>query len=161
MLGAERERHMCRHVASVLVLATLLGCGDNQDPQGAIVLWRGIHAAEYREWDRAPGFESRQSSSAPHGGSVDIYVNDVLADALASGESLSEWPLDSLIVKDGFDGGDLDLVAVMEKRGDGRKTGWYFAEYDDEGDAIYSGSPDLCIDCHRAGDDFVRAFPLP
>ncbi len=40
-------------------------------------------------------------------------------------------------------------------------TSWFFAEYDAEGDASYSGSPDLCTQCHRSGDDFVRAFALP
>lgn len=108
-------------------------------------------------WERAPGYETRRSSNAPHGGSVDIYVNDVVADALANETGLTEWPLGSIIVKDGFDDGDLDLIAIMEKREDG----WFWAEYDNDGDSLYSGKPDLCIDCHRRGTDHVRAFSFP
>ena len=141
----------------LLVPLALAGCGDNQDPEGARELWRRIRAEDYRSWSRAPGFESRRRSNAPHGNGVDIYINDVVADALAAGEPLDEWPEGSLIVKDGFDDSELDLVATMEKR----VSGWFWAEYDDEGDTLYSGQPELCTDCHASGDDSVRAFALP
>jgi hypothetical protein len=88
---------------------------------------------------------------------VEIFVNDVVADALAS-EGLAEWPVGSLIVKDGYaDDGTLELVALMEKRQDG----WFWAELDGEGNALYSGEPAICVDCHDAGSDLVRAFSLP
>jgi hypothetical protein len=46
----------------------------------------------------------------------------------------------------------------MEKRG----SAWFWAEYDGPtGEPLYSGSPDLCVDCHASGDDLVRAFSLP
>jgi hypothetical protein len=80
-----------------------------------------------------------------------------VADALSAGEAIDAWPTGSRIVKDGFDDGDLDLIAAMEKREDG----WFWAEWDDEGDVIYSGTPELCTDCHRSGDDSVRAFSFP
>jgi len=143
-------------LAMVLAMGAL-GCGDNQDPAGAEALWNALQQTDYRSWERAPGYETRMPSGAPHGDSVDIYINGTLADALAKGEPLEAWPNGSLIVKDGFDDGDLDLVAVMEKR----LTGWYWAEYADDGEALYSGEPDLCIDCHRSGADFVRAFGFP
>jgi hypothetical protein len=145
-----------RASAAALLLAAL-GCGDNQDPEGARRLWRQIHELQYRQWQRAPGYETRRATSAPHGDRVDIYINDVLVEALAAAEPLDEWPVGALIVKDGFDGSDLELVAVMDKRDDG----WFWAEYDDEGDADYSGRPDLCTDCHSSGDDYVRAFGFP
>jgi Cytochrome P460 len=140
-----------------LVLMALAGCGDDQDPAGARELWRRITAEDYRSWQRAPGYETTRSSRAPHGNRVDIYVNEVVADALAAGEPLDQWPEGALIVKDGFDDSDLDLVAAMEKRA----VGWFWAEYDDEGDSIYSGTPELCTDCHDSGEDGVRAFSLP
>jgi hypothetical protein len=147
---------MLRLTRACFVLA-LLACGDNQDPEGAARLWDDIHRVEYREWQRAPGYEQRRSSNAPHGGRVSIYVNDVVAEALAAGEPLDAWPEGSLIVKDGFDGSDLELIAAMEKSAEG----WFWAEYDDEGDPDYSGKPELCTECHERGEDFVRAFDLP
>lgn len=147
-------------VLAAVALAALLdgaGCGDDQRPQAAAELWDRIHADGYRQWARAPGYEARRSSDAPHGGAVDIYVNDVVAKALAAEGSLAAWPEGSLVVKDGFDGDSFELVAAMEKR-DGS---WFWAEYDSEGSASHSGGPSVCTDCHASGADFVRAFSLP
>lgn len=132
-------------------------CGDNQDPQGAADLWQEIHAQNYRSFAHAPGYTSRRTSNAPHGDAVMVYVNDVVSRALASDAPLDAWPVGSLIVKDGFDGEELELVALMQKR----EAGWFWAEYDAEGNASYSGSPELCTSCHRSGDDYVRAFSFP
>jgi hypothetical protein len=133
------------------------GCGDNQDEAGARALLQKIRADQYRTWDRAPGYEVRRPTHAPHSKFVDIYVNDRVAEVLALGEPLEGWPVGSILAKDGFDGNDLELIAVMEKRADG----WFWAEYDDDGDPDYSGRPDICTDCHRSGSDYVRAFRLP
>jgi hypothetical protein len=146
-----------RIAASALLLGSLAGCGDNQDDAGARRLLARVKADDYRGWDRAPGWPSRRESRAPHSDDVDIYVNDVVTEALLTAEPLTRWPVDSIIVKDGFSGSDLEIIAIMEKRSDG----WYWAEYDDDGDPMYSGHPDVCIDCHRDGSDYVRAFRLP
>jgi hypothetical protein len=147
-------------VASRLALSLLLvvvSCGDNQDDAGARALLERIRADDYRTWDRAPGYERRRSTSAPHSDAVDIYVNHRVAEVLALGDPLEEWPVGAVVAKDGFDGSDLELIAIMEKRADG----WFWAEYDDDGDPDYSGRPELCIDCHRSGNDYVRALRLP
>lgn len=144
--------------ALVLLACALLGaCGDNQDDAGARALLARVRADGYRSWDRAPGYESRRASSAPHSEDVDIYVNDRVAEVLALGEPTTAWPEGSVIVKDGFDGSELELIAIMEKRADG----WYWAEYDSDGDPDYSGHPEICTDCHQSGSDAVRAFRLP
>lgn len=144
--------------ALVAILASAYsGCGDNQDPEGASELWQALQLSEYRTWERAPGYPARQPSGAPHGNAVDIFINQTAAQAVVSPSTMSQWPTGTVIVKDGYDDGELELVAVMEKR----LTGWYWAEYDGEGEALYSGKPDLCLDCHQSGSDFVRAFPLP
>jgi len=142
-------------VAACLATASS-ACGDDQDPEGAAELWDRIHTAEYRSWQRAPGYETRRDSDAPHSEAVDIYVNDVIAAALAAEESFTAWPTGSLIVKDGFDG-ELEIVAAMEKRQDG----WYWVEWDAEGSSDYSGKPDICTGCHQSGADYVRAFDFP
>ena len=135
-----------------------LGCGDDQDPVGAQELWERVHAENYRSWQRAPGFEVRRDSSAPHGGASEIFLNPTMADAVAAGATT--FPVGSLIVKDGYGGLESDathkLVAAMEKR----EAGWYWAEWDSgsTGEAIYSGSPSICTGCHESGRDFVRIF---
>lgn len=142
----------------LLLAATgLLGCGDNQDPAGADAFWSAIHAAKYTDFAHAPGYATKQPTSAPHGDEVLIYVNDAVASALAGGKPLTAWPDGSLIVKDAYEGGAVTAVAAMEKR----SGAWFWAEYSADGTAKYSGKPELCINCHESGGDFVRAFPLP
>ncbi len=150
---------LTRALFAVAVSALCVGCGeddDNTDPDGAKKLYEQIVADKYTEWDRAPGYEMREKSGAPHGGEVDIYVNDTVAAALA-GDKISSWPVGSIIAKDGFDGGKLSLVAIMEKR----KGGWYWAELDGSGGVLFSGEPSVCTDCHGSGADSVRAFGFP
>jgi len=148
---------LSRLARPALVVASLAGCGDNQDDAGARRLLARVRADGYRSWERAPGWPTRRATSAPHGERVDIYVNDIISEALAVAEPLTRWPKDSIIVKDGWDGSDLEIIAIMEKRDDG----WYWAEFDSDGDPDYSGHPDTCIDCHADGSDYVRAFRLP
>jgi hypothetical protein len=138
------------------LVVVLAGC-RNMDEAGAEALWDEVHAAEYRAWERAPGWPERVPSGAPHGEDVDIYVNDVVVEALASETALTEWPVGSIIVKDGWVGEDLKLVAIMEKR----EGEWFFAEYGAEGSVDFSGQPGICTRCHDAGADYVRAFGLP
>lgn len=140
----------------VWMAGAVAGCGDDQDPAGARELLDRVRAEDYRSWERAPGYEERQGSRAPHSDAVEIFVNDVVGEALASTEPLESWPVGSIVVKEGYSGSRLELIALMEKR----ETGWFWAEFFGN-DSKYSGQPDVCIDCHRRGADFVRAFPLP
>ncbi|MDX2087623.1 MAG: hypothetical protein SFX73_07225 [Kofleriaceae bacterium] len=138
-----------------LLLGGMAACGDDQQPEEAAALLTRIRAESYRDWERAPGYEVRRQADSPHSDEVDIYINPTVSLALQAGP-LPAWPRGSLIVKDGFDGDELELIAVMEKREDG----WFWAEYFDD-DSKYSGKPGVCIDCHEDGDDFVLAFELP
>lgn len=138
-----------------LPLLFMLGCGDDQDPDGAKALWDRVHAQKYNTWERAPGFATRTETNAPHSDAVEIFVNGAMAEALKAGATT--WPEGAIIVKDGYDsGGDLDIVAVMEKA----NGAWYWAEYpaNGDGEADYSGVPSICTDCHASGRDFVRFF---
>lgn len=142
----------------ILLAVVALAACRNQDEAGAEALWDEVHDADYQAtWARAPGFPGRTPSSASHGDFVDIYINDVLVEALASGEKLTAWPEGSVIVKDGFTGEHPRLVAIMEKR----EGGWFWAEYEPTGEVDFSGEPRVCTKCHDAGADYVRAFGFP
>lgn len=133
------------------------GCRDDQAPDEAAELWTRIHDAKYSSWDRAPGYAMRRPTDAPHSDAVEIFVNDVVATALTN-PGITSWPDGSLIVKDGYDsGGDLDIVAAMEKRG----AEWFWVEWAADGESHYSGKPSICTDCHAPGADGVLAFGFP
>lgn len=148
-------------LASAVVLAA---CGQDDDPEGARVLWEKINAAPgFQSWQRAPGFATRKPSFTLHSREVEIFVNDKVSATLTTRTELpvSEWPVGSIIVKEGYSGSTRSQVAVMEKR----DNGWFWAEYfSDDGVAKYSGQPTICTDCHdnRKGyADWVYAFELP
>ncbi len=145
-----------RNLATSLLFFAAVGCGDDQAPEEASALLGRVRGENYRSWTRAPGYETRRKAESPHASEVDIYVNAVVREALAAGKPLDAWPDGAVIVKDGWDDGDLELIAIMEKR----KDGWFWAEYFDD-TSKYSGKPSVCIDCHKSGADSVRAFSLP
>ena len=139
-----------------LVLVTS-GCRDDQAPDEAAELWGRIHDVNYSSWERAPGYATRMPTEAPHSDAVEIFINDVMVSAL-SGPAITAWPDGSLIVKDGYDSdGALDRVAAMEKRG----SEWFWVEWEEDGESLYSGKPGICTDCHAPGADGVRAFGFP
>jgi hypothetical protein len=143
---------------AVLLLGSLLlgACGEDVDEEGARLLWEKIHAQGYAEWQRAPGYDEAQPTIRAHGQTALVYLNDVMAEAVA-GPSIDAWPEGALLVKDSFDGDTLKLVAAMEKQ----STGWYFAEWTPSGDVKYAGEPEVCLNCHAAGGDKVLAVALP
>lgn len=143
---------------SVLVAALVLmsSCGDDQDAEGAAALWQRLQSGNYRaSFVRPVGYERRRPSATAHGDEVEIFVNVVAADTLKRTPAPTAMPPGAVIVKDIYKNGQLKLVAAMEKRFDG----WFWAEWDTAGDSLYSGRPGLCIDCHRRGEDFIRALP--
>ena len=98
-------------------------------------------------------------SNTRHADESDVYVNPTLADA-ERGRARTSWPDGSIVVKDGFSGGDKSLVAIMEKTG----GAWFFAEYNGKGESLYSGQPKVCLDCHggrSASGDWLYALELP
>lgn len=145
------------------VAASLASCTQDDDPEGARALWTRINAdAGFRSWQRAPGFPTRKPSFTAHSREVEIFVSKEMSLALSTpiATPLTEWPVGSTIVKEGFSGDTRKIVAVMEKRADG----WYWAEYDGDGESLFSGRPSVCIDCHdnrKSYSDWVYAFELP
>ena len=148
-------------VALVCLSIVLAGCRQNDDPEGARALYAKVtEGAGFRAWRRAPGFPERKPSFTAHSNEVEIFVSEPIATALDGPSPVREWPVGSIVVKEGFRGGDRQIVAMMEKRDDG----WYWAETDGEGAPLYSGRPDVCLDCHdnrASSSDWVYSFELP
>jgi hypothetical protein len=160
MLGRDsRTPQVPRHLALLALLLT--ACAERNEADD---LRQQLLDDDYRTtYARAPGWpDPRQPSpGGPHGDFVDIYVNDVIEDALAAGEPLDAWPEGSSVVKDGWDsasGGELKYLAFMERRDEG----WFWAEYRGNGRVVAAGLDDRrCAECHAAGADSVHAFDLP
>jgi hypothetical protein len=140
----------------IVLLACNAGEADDIRDQLADDDYRSTYA-------RAPGWDQprQPSDGGPHGAFVDIYVNDVVEDALAAGDAIERWPEGAIIVKDGWGdatGTDYEYLAFMERRSDG----WFWAEYRGSGRLVSAGLNDsTCAGCHAAGQDSVRAFDLP
>lgn len=151
-----------RTLAVALASALVVGCGDNQDPNGARALYAQVKSgAGYRAWERAPGFPSRKPSFTAHGDAVEIFVSEAVSEALAGPSPVTAWPTGSVIVKESYSGGALSQLAMMEKKPDGS---WFWAEYAADGTAISSGKPDACVTCHgdrKVYSDWVYAFEFP
>lgn len=147
-------------LVAVLLLASA-GCGDNQDPAGAEELWRRLSAPDgYKTWARAPEVPKRIPSFTAHADGIELFINKPMTDAFASGAPVTEWPVGSIVVKEGYKKDTLAIVAVMEKRPDG----WYWAEYDGDGDTLFSGKPKVCVNCHdnrKDYSDWVYSIELP
>jgi hypothetical protein len=151
-----------------VAVITSAGCGQDDDPEGARVLWDKVNAgAGFASWQRAPGYGVRRASFTAHASAVEIFVSPEVTATLtppaARTAPVTAWPVGAIIVKEGFSSvthGSRKSVAVMERRQDG----WFWAEYDDGGTSIYSGRPTVCVDCHshrQSYSDWVYSFELP
>jgi hypothetical protein len=145
-----------------LLLGLLPACGNKREAEALLVQ---IQDEDYRStYARAPGWMEPllPAQGGPHGDFIDLYINDVMVEAIESGETLTEWPDGSIIVKDAWrdaEGTSLRFIALMEKRG---SDSWFWAEYDDSDKVEIAGcDKKVCVDCHESGDDQVRAFGFP
>ena len=157
---------MARRIGAGLLglVISASACGQDDDPEGARVLWDKINGAPgFQAWRRAPDYPTRKPSFTAHASAVEIFVSpevDATLSPKTPARPATTWPVGSIIVKEGYSGNSRKLVAAMEKRADG----WFWAEYDDGGKPKYSGHPTICIDCHdkrRAYSDWVYSLELP
>ncbi len=135
-----------------------MGCSSDEargDP-GAVQLLANVRADHYQEWARPAGWEMRRQGVSLHGDQVDIFFNSTMANA-SNQPGLSEWPVGSQIVKNGYRAAEFTLIAVMEKR----DSGWFFAEYTAAGKVRTSGRPDACVTCHSDAHDLIYSARLP
>lgn len=152
--------------AAVVLALVLIGCRQNDDPEGAKALYAKVNeGAGFRSgtWRRAPDFAERKPSFTAHSREVEIWINEPIVKTLEGPNTASEWPVGSIVVKEGFNGDERKIVAIMEKRA----TGWYWTETDGEGEPLWSatdGKPEICVGCHdnRARySDWIYSFEFP
>ncbi|MDX2055036.1 MAG: hypothetical protein SFV15_21715 [Polyangiaceae bacterium] len=147
------------NAVGVLLLGPALGSGCGEpapsEPADGGLLAR-IQSSHYQTWGRPPGWEQRKVGIALHGDAVDIFFNSEMEQALKS-PGLSEWPVGSMLVKDGYRSSVRTLTAVLEKR----EQGWVFAEYGASWEQKAFGQPEPCVGCHRDAVDSVYSVALP
>lgn len=145
---------------ALLLLVAVAACAEPPDDRDLLAR---IREDDYRQWMRAPGWETPLAPAAggPHGSFLDIFVNDALQEAVDAGTPIDAWPEGSIVAKDAYTdeaGTDLRFIAVMEKE-DGA---WFWAEYHGDDELAFAGVEEpTCTGCHDAGADGVLAFGFP
>jgi hypothetical protein len=151
-----------KRVFVLVFVAAVAACAQNDDPAGAKDLYTRVSAgAGFRAWQRAPNFPFRKPSFTDHSDAVEVFVNPIVSKALAGPDPVMTWPVGSIIVKESYADNTKNAVAIIEKKTGGT---WFWAEYDADGKAIYSGHPDVCINCHKNREgysDWVYSFEFP
>ncbi|MCA9559670.1 MAG: hypothetical protein KC583_14035, partial [Myxococcales bacterium] len=105
-------------------------------------------------WAPMPGFDPHAPSNGPHGQTSTIYLNRILADAIADGPP---WPTDSMVLKEGWADGELVARALMHKDA----GGWFYALFDADDRIVAAGVSMYCADCHDDGLDQLLSAPAP
>jgi hypothetical protein len=149
-------------MAGSLLLAGAAGCEEASegDVAAAAELLEQVQSQDYRSFQRAPGWEeARQPGTIGHHGAfLDVYVNEILASAIAKGKT-APWPVGSIVIKDGWsdaDGKELYQISILRK--DGEKK-WFGAEYPRGGKATEAGTNFAeCRECHGKGADWILGF---
>jgi len=123
---------------------------------------RGIPAKDaraivgYRSWQplaERPVASLRPLGSAHVGGVHKVYVNRTRTQLSRSGEQRFPYPKGSVVVKEGLEGRDLELIAIMRKVAAGSGVGsWSYVEYTrSSGSGPFSrvtAPNSVCTSCH-------------
>ena len=149
-------------VGAAMVPVLAGGCARDVEAGEALLL--ELESSDFRNaYTRPPGWARRLRGRSPHGAWVDIYINDAMTDAIDDNIPLDRWPVGSRVVLEGWlteDALSREFLVVMSKPT--ATDYWYWAEWDAEDGLIYAGEAVAqCVECHNAGEDEVRAFPLP
>lgn len=141
----------------------LVGCGAESGEASADRTAQALLDAvrdDYAGWPTMPGFEARQASASPHGNAVEIYINTVLDEALAAAieaeghDASGPWPVDSMVVKLGYDGDTLITRSLLHKTPDG----WFYALFRADDAIVAAGREIHCLDCHVDGRDTLLSL---
>ncbi len=151
----------------MMVLACgAMACGDKDGDSGAAggdataeALWGEMDG--YAGWSQVDPWTGVTASGAAHGAYVQIWVNDVGAEAAAAGGT--DFPAGTILVKESYDSEDgaaTGVTAMWKGEGTDAAGGWYFAKYSTGGDIELAGADAEggCAGCHSAGPDHSLAW---
>lgn len=112
-----------------------------------------VRTGGYLGWPAEP---APHDSAGPHGGQVRTFVNPPLFESLKLAST--NHPSGSVVVKELYSGGKVTGWAVDWKGDDGQ---WRFFEgFEPALDQyFYTGTDNLCANCHRGGLDHVLTKP--
>jgi hypothetical protein len=156
-----------RSVAPALLVAAAFAgpfaCAD-RDVEAGDALLKELGSDDFRNsYSRPPGWDRRLRGDSPHGFWIDVYINDVMVDAIDANVPIDAWPIGSRVVVEGWsteDDPERDFLVVMDRPTS--TDSWFWAEWGEEDALIYAGDEvSHCVVCHDDGEDKVRAFLLP
>ena len=113
--------------------------------------------AGFESWDQLPDWQGVQPSlDGTHGETVQIWVDDAFLETVTAATS-GEMPVGAIAVKVGYkdeEGTEFNQRVAHQRQADGTL---FFARWDEDDVADQFGRPDLCVDCHRLGQDEIMA----
>ena len=129
------------------------GCGSGEsDADHAKTLMR-----QYSNWTKT---NAKRFRSKPHKAMITNWVNGIGAKTFRSGKG--NYPVGSMIAKEGWKKGKRSIVFFMEKRAgyDSSNGDWWYATVTASGVVKNSGLVKGCAGCHSGADnDFVFGNP--
>ena len=133
------------------------------DEERAMLLWTALNGFE--SWpQQAPwtGVQP-QADGSPHGPYVQVWLNTLANDAYADVTAeTSDFPAGSVLVKRLYDdaAGTMvkpEIFAMWKVEGfDAANGDWFWAKFDEAGNAEPYGAVGMCSGCHSTGKDFSR-----
>jgi len=157
------KRVLIKSILSIIIILTFLSCKKRKLNESLYEEAKATNLFFYQDKDSILSAKG----SSPHG-SFKLKFNSIaksqfgIDGKLAAGETFSKG---SLIVKEVYINGKLDLYAIMKKddsKFSGR--GWLWAEYAPDGKAIYSvgDKGKSCTSCHLTSlnRDLTKSFDL-
>jgi hypothetical protein len=128
-------------------------------PTNAGELRPWLEAGSYTAW---PAESAIHDSAGPHFGNVRTYINTVLDQSLAAGNT--EHPVGSASVKELYGSGGANIrgysVMVKTEAGSGGDRWWWYERFNATTYASSQGDGQ-CVPCHSAGNDhFLSPYPL-
>jgi len=169
-------RLSARPALFAMLATTAIACGKGDGDSGgdagsdisaddlalAEATWAEING--YESWSQLDPWVGIQASTDVHGDYVQIWANGV-AESTVTAAAGGDMPDGAITVKEGYSdeaGSSINAITVMKKMSgyDSANGDWFYARYTADGTVTMAGQSavDMCVGCHAAGQDSVRAW---